>query len=476
MTWNTLTPLVPEIFLFTMLCVILVVDAFSTDRQRVVTFVLSILTLLGTLFLVMQNAEVREQTILSGTFVVDSLGSGVKAILIAFVFLIIVYSRRYVLDRQFRQGEYLILILFSLLGMMVISSAGHFVSLYLGLELMSLPLYALTAMRRDCPYASEAAMKYFFLGAMASAFLLFGMSLLYGVSGSLELSAISAELVNGEASRLIWLLGVVFIAIGIAFKFGLVPFHMWVPDVYQGAPTSIAMLISSAPKVAAFIFAYRLLSDGLQPLSEDWQQLLMAFAVLSIAVGNVVALVQASLKRLLAYSAIAHMGYFALGLIAANDNGYAAALHYAVVYGVMTLAAFGMLIIYSQKGYDLESIGDLSGLAKHSPWMALMFLLVLMSMAGIPPLVGFWAKLEVLKAVINVGYTNLAVIAAFFSIVGLYYYLKVVKVMWFDSPTDDEPLVATKQGQLLFSANCLALLAMGLLPESLLVFCRGLLG
>jgi NADH-quinone oxidoreductase subunit N len=381
------------------------------------------------------------------------------------------------------KGEFFTLSMFALLGISVMTSANHFLVMYVGLEMMSLSLYALVALRRDHAQSTEAAMKYFVLGALASGFLLYGLSMMYGATRSLFIPEVFTAIATGEINASVLTLGVVFIVAGLSFKFGVAPFHMWVPDVYHGAPTAVTLLVASAPKLATFAMTVRLLVEGLSGLAADWQQMLIAAAVASMLVGNLAAIAQRNLKRMLAYSAIAQMGFMLLGLtptvIGANTisaaNGYSSAMFYLVTYVVTTLGTFGMLMILSRRGHECEDIGDLSGLAKHSPWMAGVMAIFMFSLAGIPPLVGFYAKFAVLQALVTTnvtGYIVLAVVAVMLSLIGAFYYLRIVKIMYFDEPTGALPEARGTGVPALLAINGAAALVLGLLPDGLMALCR----
>jgi NADH-quinone oxidoreductase subunit N len=394
----------------------------------------------------------------------------------------LVYSRQYLLDRGLLRGEFITLLLFCLLGMMVMISAASFLTLFLGLELMSLCLYALVALNRDSALSTEAAMKYFVLGALSSGLLLYGMSMIYGATGTLNIVEV-AKSVEGLASNArehrFLVFGLVFVVAGAAFKLGVVPFHMWIPDVYHGAPTPVTLIIGSGPKLAAFAMALRLLVNGLPGLAADWQQMLALLAILSIAVGNITAIAQSNLKRMLAYSAIANMGFMLLGLLSGMVDGnwynretaYSAALFYMVIYAVMSVGAFGMLLLMSRAGFDCENLDDMRGLNRRSPWYAFLMMLLMLSLAGLPPTAGFYAKLAVFNAAVSAGHLWLAVAAVLLSLVGAYYYLRIVKLMYFDDPTQPEPVRARLSSAVLMSVNGLALLVFGVAPELLMEFC-----
>jgi len=358
------------------------------------------------------------------------------------------------------------------LGMMVMVSANSFLTLYLGLELLALSLYTLVAFDRDSPNGAEAAMKYFVLGALGSGLLLYGLSMLYGATGSLELGAVAGAVALQGATNQVLVFGLVLVVIGIGFKFGAVPFHMWVPDTYQGAPNPVVLFLGSAPKIAAFALAFRLLVDGLGALHEEWQGMLIILAIISMAVGNIVAIAQTNIKRMLAYSTISHVGFIFLGLIGGNGEAYSAAMFYAIVYALMAAGGFGLLVMMSREGYEVERLEDLKGLNERDSWQAAMMALVMFSMAGVPPTVGFMAKLLVLEAVISVGLWWLALVAVFFSIIGAFYYLRVIKIMYFDKPETAEPLVFGTGARLALSINGLAILLLGLFPAVLLTYCQ----
>jgi NADH-quinone oxidoreductase subunit N len=386
---------------------------------------------------------------------------------------VLVYSRTYIISRDLFRGEFFVLALFAVLGMMIMISANHMLTLYLGLELMSLALYASVALRRDSTVATEAAMKYFVLGALSSGMLLYGMSMVYGATGSLEVTRIAETVAEGGATDFVLIFGLVFVVAGVGFKLGAVPFHMWIPDVYHGAPTPVTLIVSSAPKFAAFAFIMRLLAQalGAEQLVAEWQQMLVVMAVLSLIVGNITAIAQTNLKRMLAYSTISHMGFVLLGILAGDIVGYSAGMFYVVVYVLMNIGTFGMILLLSRAGFEAENIDDFKGLNQRSPWYAFMMLLLMFAMTGIPPTVGFYAKLAVLQAVIDAGYLWLAVLAVLMSLVGAFYYLRLVKVMYFDPPIDSAPLTAREDARVLMSINGLSMLALGILPQPLMALC-----
>ncbi len=452
-------PAVPEIFVFSMACVILITDPFLSERRRIVSYLLAQAALIGAAILTF-NLMVSEPVFtFSNMFVADRLADVLKLAIYAVTASVFVYSRDYLRARGMYRGEYFVLGLFGVVGMMVIVSAGHFLTLYLGLELLSLSLYAMVAFQRDSSQATEAAMKYFVLGAMASGMLLYGMSILYGVTGNLEIAAVKHALAGMSADNVMLIFGLVFVIVGIAFKLGAVPFHMWVPDVYHGAPTSVTLYIGTAPKLAAFALVIRLLIGGLENLSASWQDILAILAVLSMGVGNVIAIAQDNIKRMLAYSSISHMGFFLLGILSATPNGYSSAMFYVFIYAVMSLGSFGMIILLSRSGFEADRLEDFKGLNQRSPWYAFLMLILMFSMAGVPPTAGFYAKLLVIQAVIGVGMVPLAIVAVLFAVIGAYYYLRIIKLMYFDEAEDKAPIVAGGDMRLLMGVNVLLLLA-----------------
>jgi len=403
---------------------------------------------------------------------VDDLMSDVlKLLTYLSVSMMLVYSRSYLMARGLFTGEFLALVLFATLGMMVMISASNFLTLYLGLELLALSMYTLVALQRDSAVATESAMKYFILGAMASGFLLYGMSMLYGATGSLDINRIAEVIHQGTANKQLLIFGLAFVVAGLAFKLGAVPFHMWVPDVYHGAPTAMTMFIGSAPKLAAFAFVMRLLVEAMQPLMIDWSGMLMILAVLSMAVGNITAIAQTNIKRMFAYSTIAHMGFLLIGVLSGTLEGYGSAMFYAVTYVLMSLGAFGMILLLSREGFEADNLNDFKGLSQRSPWLAFMMLLLMFSMAGVPPTVGFYAKFSVLNAAVQTGHLPLVVMAVLFSLVGAFYYLRVVKLMYFDAPESHEKLYIQPDSSLLISINGLAVLLLGILPNTLMSVC-----
>ena len=473
-----LYPASAEIFILLMACVLLVVDVAAGKGRRWLAYLLAQLTLAGCFGITLATLDGQGVTTFSNMFVDDLFADFLKLVLYPAVAVMLVYSREYLAARNLDKGEFYVLVLFATLGMMVMISACHFLTLYLGLEMLALSLYALVAIDRDSARATEAAMKYFVLGAMASGLLLYGMSMVYGAVGSLELFEIGQRIATGSGNKTVLVFGLVFIVAGLAFKLGVVPFHMWIPDVYEGAPTAVTLFIGSAPKLAAFAIAMRLLVTGLAELAQHWQVMLMILAALSIALGNLAAIAQTNLKRMLAYSTISHMGFMLLGLlsgIVGGDprfalNAYSSAMFYTIAYVLMSLGSFGMILLLSRAGFEAENIADFKGLNKRSPWFAAIMMILMFSLAGIPFFVGFFAKFAVLQAVVAANLTWLAVYAVLFSLVGAFYYLRVVKVMYFDAPTDTAPLQAPRDMRVLLSINGLAVALVGLLPEGVLKY------
>lgn len=468
---SDLAPALPEIFLLVMVSVILILDLFLSDRNRFVTYALTQLTLLGAAWLTVSTAHSGVTYAFSGMFVDDPMADVLKLMAYLSISVLLVYSRVYLQERGLYRGEFFVLVLFALLGMMVMISANHFLTLYLGLELLSLSLYALVALQRDSIAATEAAMKYFVLGALASGLLLYGLSMVYGVTGSLNIVEVSESIAAGVENEVVLVFGLVFVVAGLAFKLGVAPFHMWIPDVYHGAPTAITLFIGSAPKIAAFAFVMRLLVEGMEGTLKDWQDMFAIMAALSIAIGNITAIAQTNLKRMLAYSTISHMGFLLLGLLSGSEAGYSAAMFYVVVYVLMSLGTFGMIMLLSRQGFEADRLEDFKGLNQRSPWYAFVMLLFMFSMAGVPPLVGFYAKLAVLQAALHAGFLWLVVFAVLMSVVGAFYYLRIVKLMYFDAPQDTSPLEPQGDMRLLMSANGIAVLALGILPQPLMAIC-----
>ncbi|RPH61387.1 MAG: NADH-quinone oxidoreductase subunit NuoN [Burkholderiales bacterium] len=469
----------PEIALLVAVCAVLMIDVLVPARRRPPTSALALLALLAPLAATLWQIGTPTQYAFSNMYVADGLSHLLKLCAYIAIAATLVYGGRYARDRELDRGEFHVLALFSLLGQMVMISANNLLIVYLGLELLSLSLYALVALRRDAPLAGEAAMKYFVLGALASGFLLYGMSMIYGGAGSLEHGRIAQAFTGGQLNRTVFTFGVVFVVAGLAFKLGAVPFHMWLPDVYHGSPTATTLLIAAAPKLAAFAIAFRLLVEALIGVAADWQQMLMLLAIASLAVGNIVAIAQSNFKRMLAYSTMSHVGFVLLGLLSgvvggnmASANGaYGSALFYVITYVLTTLGTFGLVMLLARQGFEADQIDDLKGLNQRSPWMALVMLIMMFSLAGIPPFVGFYAKLAVLKAVIDAGLVWLAVVAVLFSVVGAFYYLRVVKVMYFDLPADQSPIEPAAGARATMAVNGGLVLGLGIVPGPLLGAC-----
>jgi NADH-quinone oxidoreductase subunit N len=473
----------PQIVLLTMACVVALVDLWVTHPRRLPTYLLTQASLAVVAVLQLGAFNAGDTVYAMQRMVVaDPMGHLLGFFATVAVMVSLVYARPYAAERDMLKGELFTLSMFSLLGIGVMLSANNFLVIYLGLELMSLSLYALVAMRRDHADATEAAMKYFVLGALASGFLLYGLSMMYGATGSLEMGEVFKAIGTGQINEQVMVLGIVFIVAGLGFKLGAVPFHMWVPDVYQGAPTAVTLLIGGAPKLAAFAITIRLLVEGMLGRAVDWQQMLIVLSVGSMLLGNVVAIAQTNLKRMLAYSSIAQMGFMLLGLcsgvVSGNTlsagNSYASSMFYIVTYVLTTLGSFGMVMLLSRQGFEAEQIDDLKGLAKRSPWFALVMTIFMLSLAGLPPTVGFYAKLSVLQSLVSTavtGYLVLAIVAVLLSLVGAFYYLRVIKVMYFDEPVDTAPIVSTGDVRAVLSLNGAAVLVFGLLPGGLMALC-----
>ena len=474
----------PEIVLLVMTCVITLVDLWVKSPMRTVTYVLTMLTLAVVAALEAFYASTNGTVYGFGHMVVsDAMGNWLKCFATLAVMASLVYGRPYAFDRHMLTGgEFFSLSLLALLGMFVMISGNNFLVLYLGLELLTLSSYALVALRRDHGDATEAAMKYFVLGALASGFLLYGLSMLYGATGNLDLTAVFAAVASGHIKHQVLVLGLVFVVCGIAFKLGAAPFHMWVPDVYQGAPTAVTLMIAAAPKLAAFALMMRLLVDGLLPLAIDWQQMMVVLAVVTLAVGNFSAIAQSNLKRMLAFSTIAQMGFVLIGMLSGVTNGntmaganaYSSAMFYMVTYVLTTLGVFGVILLLAREGFESEEIADLAGLNQRSPLYAGVMAICLFSLAGVPPLVGFFAKLSVLQALVASGQTSalvLAVFAVMMSLVGAFYYLRVIKVMYFDAPLTAATVVADTQVRVVLTLNGALVLLLGLMPGGLMSLC-----
>ena len=461
----------PELIIIGMAMFILLADLFLKPANRIAIYVLAQLSLLGAAYFTFSTHVPSVTYAFTGAFVDDAMSDVLKLMIYLGTSLIFVYSRQYIQQRDMFRGEFYALVLFAVVGMMIMVSGQNLLTLYVGLELLSLSLYALVALDRDNANATEAAMKYFVLGALASGMLLYGMSMIYGMTGSLNIAEINTALMAGAKIHSVLILGLVFIVSGLAFKLGAVPFQMWVPDVYEGSPTAVTMLISSVPKLAAFAFVIRLLVQALPTLVVDWQQMLMIMAVLSIVIGNITAIAQTNLKRMLAYSTISHIGFLLYGLMSATINGFIFAMFYAVSYVVMTLAGFGIILLLSRKGFEADKLDDLKGLNQRSPWHAFLMLIVMFSMAGVPPTLGFYAKFSVLQAALAAGYLWLVVFAVLMAVIGAFYYLRVIKLMYFDDPLDHHPIEAPIDMRIVLSFNALALLVVGIMPERLIEIC-----
>lgn len=470
----------PEIVLLVAACVVLLADVIKGRGGQVEGIDrLALIALLAPLFATLSQVGTPVQYAFDGMYVSDELARLLKVCAYIATAVTLLYARAYIADRQLYRGEFYTLALFALLGQMVMISSNNLLVTYLGLELMSLSLYALAALRRDSGRATEAAIKYFVLGALASGFLLYGMSMIYGGTGSLDLPDIAKALATGQANRTVMVFGVVFIVAGLAFKFGAVPFHMWVPDVYQGTPTAVTLLIAGAPKLAAFAIAFRILAEGLIGVAADWQQMLTVLCVASLVVGNLVAIAQTNFKRMLAYSTIAQVGFILLGLLsgviggdaAAAPEAYSASLFYIITYVLTTLGTFGLIQLMARSGFEAEEINDLRGLNRRSPWMAFVALILMFSLAGIPPTVGFYAKLAVLQSVVNAGMVWLAVVAVLASLVGAFYYLRIVKTLYFDEPLDNHALLAGPGARAAMGVNGALVLGLGILPSPLMSAC-----
>ncbi|WP_042271727.1 NADH-quinone oxidoreductase subunit NuoN [Paraburkholderia heleia] len=472
--------LLPDGLVMTGLVVAWLNDTFTGPEGRRTTYFIALLTtVIAGIWFAVDAFDPHVYYYFTRMYVIDPFASAMKAVVTLGYAVSIVYSRKYLEDRDMFRGEFFLLGLFSLLGQITMISGNNFLTLYLGLELMSLSLYAVIALRRNATQSNEAAMKYYVLGALASGFLLYGISMLYGATGSLELNEVFKAVASGHINDIVLLFGVVFIVAGVAFKMGAVPFHMWVPDVYQGAPTAMTLLTGGGPKVAAFAWAVRFLVMGLLPLAVDWQEMLIILAALSMIVGNITGIVQRNIKRMLAYSAISNMGFVLLGLLAGIvDNkatgaasAYSSAMFYSIVYLITTLGAFGIVMLLSRRDFEAETIDDFKGLNQRNPVFAFVMMLMMFSLAGIPPTVGFYAKLAVLEATMNAGLTWLAVLAVITSLFGAFYYLRIVKLMYFDAPQDDAPIEGHACNRALLTLNGVAVLVLGIIPGPLMSIC-----
>jgi NADH-quinone oxidoreductase subunit N len=463
----------PEIFLTLAACAILMLDLLLKDAQRRWTGTLSLISLLITAVLVAMQPLPTKVVALGGLFELDRMAQVLKIATLLIVAAVFVYSIDYLQRRAILKGEYFVLGLFATVGGMVLTSAANLITLYLGLELMSLCLYAMVAFDRDSGIAAESAIKYFVLGSMASGTLLYGMSIVYGVTGTLDLAAIAAMVHdNAIAANIGLMFGISFLIVGVGFKFGAVPFHMWIPDVYEGSPTCVTVFIGTASKLAAFALAMRLLPEALGASQPEWSQMLIVLSVLSMAIGNIVAIAQSNLKRMLAYSTISHVGYVLLGILSGTAQGYQAAMFYMISYIIVAAGAFGMILLLARQGFEADKIADFKGLNARSPWFAGMMAILMFSLAGLPPFVGFWAKLGVIQAVLGVHLTWLAIVAVLFSVVGAYFYLRIVKLMYFDEPTESAVIGGSMLMRTVLSANALLVIALGVIPGTLLQICQ----
>jgi NADH-quinone oxidoreductase subunit N len=468
---SSIAPAIAEIWLACSICFILLIDVFSGDKRRSLTPTLTLLALAVGAALTVRYGYVPQRTVLfQGMYIADELSFALKLAGFLFVAVALLYSRTYLENRNILRGEYYVLTLTALLGIFVLTSANSLVTVYLGVELLALSVYSMAAFDRDSGVSAEAAMKYFVLGAIASGMLLYGMSLIYGLTGTLDLGEISVRLHAPLSPGVI--LGLTFIVVAVAFKFGAAPFHMWLPDVYEGAPTSVTLFLGTAPKIGYFALTLRLLAQGLPGTESEWTQMLAALAVLTLVVGYVVALVQTNLKRMLAYSTIAHVGFIVLGFVAGTPDGYAAALYYTLVYVLMALGAFGVILLASAKGFEADRLDDYKGLHRRDPLLAGAMMVLMFSFAGVPPFVGFWAKLRILQALWETHHLWLVIFAAGMSVVGAYYYLRVIKLMYFDEPATQQSPPPREFGvRLALGANAAAVLGLGLLPGPLLDLC-----
>ncbi len=479
-----MAPLAAEIFLVIAACAILLIDMFLKEGKRNLTYILSLLTLVGCAAITWTDFSAGTTTYtFFNMFVSDPMANLLKLFTYLAVGITLVYSRQYAGERGMMSGnmggEFYVLALFTMLGQMIMISGNNMLPIYLGLEMMSLSLYALVAIRRDHATSTEAAMKYFILGSLASGFMLYGISMVYGATGSLDITTIAKLTAAGAANHTILVFGLVFIVAGMAFKLGAVPFHMWVPDVYQGSPTAVTLLLGAAPKLASFAMMIRILVEGLLPMAIDWQQMLLVLAVLSLAVGNLTAIAQSNLKRMLAYSTIAQLGFVLLAMMAGVSNGsaanaapaYSAAMYYSITYVLTTLGTFGLVMMLARSGFEAEEIADFKGLAKRSPWYALVMTALMFSLAGVPPMMGFMAKWAVLQSVVATGNYWLAIVAVLFSLIGAFYYLRVVKTIWFDDVVDASPISTPLDMRVALSLNGVLVVVLGLMPNGLLSAC-----
>ncbi len=471
--WSELVPALPELLVLSMACVVLIVGLFTEKNKGGFIVFLSVITMIFAAILTVKDhvaaAEFSRELLFNATFVRDGFGDMLKVVVYLLMVGVFFYAKQYLRQQNNLQGEYFALLLFGTLGIMVMISGHNFIALYLGLELLALSSYALVAYNRNDIRSNEAAMKYFILGALASGMLLYGMSMIYGAVGTLQLNEIS-QAIAGQNNDLFLVFGLIFVIVGIAFKLGAAPFHMWVPDVYEGAPTATTLFIATAPKIAAFALAVRILGESLDVLAVHWQSMLATLAIMSIIVGNLFALQQTNLKRLFAYSTISHIGFMLLGLVGGPD-GMAASMFYIIVYTIMALGGFGMIVLLSSKGMEADKISDFKGLNQRNGWYAFLMLLLVASMAGFPPLIGFFSKLYVLKAVIDQGYIWLAVVAVIFAVIGAFYYLRLIKVMYFEESETDQAIDVSFDLKTVLSINALAQLGLLVILPVLFQYC-----
>lgn len=473
--WTQEWPIIaPELMLLSMASLILILDQFIPRGSKWLAYLLSQVTLVVACCLSLQLLGTKTTSIFYNMFILDDIGSVLKIAIDVIGIFVLIYSQKYIFESQKFQGEYFVLCLFSIFGMHILISASSFLSLYLGIELLALPLYALITLIKEDKISPEASMKYFVMGALASGMLLYGISLFYGVTGSFELQEINNQLTmqSKTAPDTVLLFALVFVLVGLAFKFAAVPFHMWLPDVYQGAAMPVTLFIATVPKIAAFGFAIRLLIDTFPSFNSFWQPLIEVMAILSLILGNIAAIAQSNLKRMLAYSTIAHIGFVFLGFLVANDTGFAAAMNYILIYALMALGTFGIMSALSYQGFEAENIDDFKGLATTKPWIAFLMMLLMFSLAGVPPLAGFYAKFLILNALVQAGYIGLAVITVLLTVIGAFYYLRVIKVMYFDKPQEQIHFPSiSNPGVAVLSINGLTLILLGIFPMPLLNLC-----
>lgn len=464
----------PEIFVGSMACIVLLVGVFCKNQYSAATYILSLLTLVGALLITFVTMPVTTVMLYANSFIVDRFSHIFKIILCLLLASIFIYSHWYTYERKFFQGEFFALSLFSLLGMMVLISSANFLTLYLGLELFILPIYAMIVLVKDHSRYIEAAIKYFIIGSLGSGLLLYGISLIYGGAGSISFATIASAT---TPNPLLLQLGMIFVVVGIALEFGAVPFHMWLPDVYEGSPTTVTMIIGTISKMAVFAAAYRLLTLAFVNLNTSWQEIFMVLAIISVFIGNFMAIAQINIKRMLAYSTISHIAFILLGMFVAPNAGFQPAIFYTVVYTFMALAAFAVIIYLSNLGFEAELITDFRGLNQRAPWLAFIMLLIMFSLAGVPPLVGFYAKLQILQAVVNAGYSWLAILALLASVIGAFYYLRVVREMYFVAPQRNVAVIGNMSviGKALLYGHGLALLIFGIYPGAIVYLCLTML-